>query len=79
MNLDVTDRLDGGCHGSTSFTIHLEFFHLLQGVPCCIKFNYIIQNCSFYFCMRSDNKVTSVIFYLADGNTVMVEHIGTSD
>jgi hypothetical protein len=29
--------------------------------------------------MRSDNKVTSIIFYLADNNTVMAEHVGTSD
>jgi hypothetical protein len=79
MNWEVTDTLDDGCHRSASFTVHLEFPHLLQGVPCCIKFNYIIENCSFYFCMRSDNKVTSVLYCLADGNTVMVEHVGTSD
>jgi len=29
--------------------------------------------------MRSDNKVSSIIFYLADNNMVMVEHFGTSD
>jgi hypothetical protein len=79
MRLEITDRLNNGCHRSTSLTIHLEFSHLLQGVPCCINFNYVTQNCSFYFCMRSDNKVTSIIFYLAGNSMVMVEHVGTSD
>jgi len=79
MNLEVTDRLFDGCHRSTSFTVCVEFSHLLRGVPCCIEINYIIQNCSLYFCMRSDNTATSIIFCLADGNTVMVEHVGTCD
>jgi len=55
MNLEVTDSLDDGCCGSTSFTVHLEFSHLLQGLPYFIIFNYVIQNCSLYSCMRSDN------------------------
>jgi hypothetical protein len=79
MNLEVTDRLDDGCHRFMSFAIHLEFSHLLQGVSCCIKFNKHNSELQFYFCMRSDNKVTSIMFYLADNNMVMVERVGTSD